>query len=193
MYFITPVNEPSIPAQQQRSPPTSSFPRRANREQKEKKAEEEKGEKDLLLTHGFYLNVVSDARPSFFSIVPRRPGIEFLRREREKIYSRIFRDACARLFAICQEVDIPVLKEKFQAQTIFRCLDSEHRGENGLRARGVKRLSLSLSLVTSRLLKVSPTVALKASDKKKSFGIMVIRYSLSPVEREVFIFFPKFL
>lgn len=54
-------------------------------------------------------------------------------------------------------------------------------------------LSLSLSLVTSRLLKVSPTVALKASDKKKSFGIMVIRYSLSPVEREVFIFFPKFL
>lgn len=84
MYFITPVNEPSIPAQQQRSPPTSSFPRRANREQKEKKAEEEKGEKDLLLTHGFYLNVVSDARPSFFSIVPRRPGIEFLRRERER-------------------------------------------------------------------------------------------------------------
>lgn len=112
------------------------------------------------------------------------------RERRNEIYSRIFRDACARLFAICQEVDIPVLKEKFQAQTIFRCLDSEHRGGNGLR--GVKRLSLSLSLVTSRLLKVSPTVALKA-DKKKSFGIMVIRYSLSPVEREVFIFFPKFL
>lgn len=198
MYFITPVNEPSIPAQQQRSPPTSSFPRRANREQKEKKTEEEKGEKDLLLTHGFYLNVVSSMLgPAFFPSFHDDQESSFCEeRERERrneIYSRIFRDACARLFAICQEVDIPVLKEKFQAQTIFRCLDSEHRGENGLRARGVKRLSLSLSLVTSRLLKVSPTVALKASDKKKSFGIMVIRYSLSPVEREVFIFFPKFL
>lgn len=78
----------------------------------------------------------------------------------------------------------PVLKEKFQAHPSLcrRSFDASARTSRwkwitNARSEASNLLALlfSLALVTSRLLKVSLAVALKASDKKKSFGIMVIR------------------
>lgn len=132
--------------------------------------------------------------PAFFLNDDQESVTEFLRirggRRLRAKYSRekwIFRDARARARVYSPFVKrwiSPVLKEKFQAHPSLcrRSFDASARTSRwkwitNARSEASNLLALlfSLALVTSRLLKVSPAVALKASDKKKSFGIMVIR------------------
>lgn len=128
--------------------------------------------------------------PAFFLNDDQESVTEFLRirggRRLRAKYSRekwIFRDA--RVYSpFVKRWISPVLKEKFQAHPSLcrRSFDASARTSRwkwitNARSEASNLLALlfSLVLVTSRLLKVSPAVALKASDKKKSFGIMVIR------------------
>lgn len=159
---------------------------------------EKKKKKKILRFCFARLNVLPDVRPSFFPTTTTR-GIGYRvfanqRGRRNEPAQTITGEIFARSEYSRARVYSPfvkrwissALKEKFQAhpslcRRSFDALAPTSRRKWITRSEASTNLlfsSLSLSLVTSRLLKVSPTVALKASDKKKSFGIMVIRYGL---------------